>query len=137
MQVSPLEPKPRIDVSGAEYLVWEAGPIPPGRGIVLQFANLPQPGLATRAVKYVTGTELWLTAIPAALAAALTALLLWAWFRGPRTAGVGDAAADLEQPGRQSLIQAVAVLDNRFEQGQVEAEDYRARREELMGRLRG
>ena len=138
MQVSPPEPKPRIDVSGAEYLVWEAGPIPPGRGIVLQFANLPQPGLATRAVKYVTGTELWLTAIPAALAAALTVLLLWAWFRGPRRlAGESAAGVDLEQPGRQSLIQAVAVLDNRFEQGQVEAEDYRARREELMGRLRG
>ena len=149
MQVAPLEAKPRIDVSGTSYLVWEASEVPPGRGISLQFSRLPQPSLTSRLVRQVKGADLWLTAIPVALAAALAALLVWAWFRAPG-AGVGanaTYAAGLsrgdfrcltrrEQSRRQSLIQAIALLDDRFEQGQIEEAEYRPRRHELMGQLR-
>ena len=138
MQVTPLEPRPRIAAGGVEYLVWEAGPTPPGRGLALRISNLPQPSLTSRLAQYVRGEELWLAAIPAALAVALAALLLWAGFRAPRTgaADLDSAAVELEQPHRQSLIQAIAVLDDRFERGQMQDEEYRPRREELMGQLR-
>ena len=136
IQVSPLESRPRVDVGGVSYVVWEAEQIPPGRGVVLQFSQLPQPSLTNRAVAYLSGSELWLTSIPAALALALGALLLWAWFRAPRSARSGIVVDVAEQSRRQSLVQAVAVLDERFDRGQVAEEEYRLRRQELMEDLR-
>ena len=136
IQVSPLESRPRVDVGGVSYVVWEAEQIPPGRGVVLQFSQLPQPSLTKRAVAYLSGSELWLTSIPAALALALGALLLWAWFRAPRSARSGIVVDVAEQSRRQSLVQAVAVLDERFDRGQVAEEEYRLRRQELMEDLR-
>ena len=136
LQVSPLEPSPRVDVGGVSYLVWEAGQIPPRQGIVLQFSRLPQPSLTDRAVKYVSGSELWLALIPLALALALGALLLWAWFRAPRTPRQGIVIDAAGQSRRQSVLQAIALLDERFEGGQVSEEEYRPRRQELMEQLR-
>ena len=136
IQVSPLDPQPRIDVGGTSYLVWEAGQIPPGRGVALRISQLPQPGLVSQLGQYVKGVELWVAAIPVLLAVLLGALLCWAWFRGPRMAVTGPVVTESEQVRRQSLVQAVAVLDDRFERGQVMAEDYRPRREELMAQLR-
>ena len=137
IQVSPLEAKPRIDVGGATYLVWEAGQVLPGRGVTLQITQLPQPSLTTRLTKQVSGVDLWLTLIPAALAVALGTLLLWAWLRAPRSRQVETFVDSQQLARRQSLIQAVAVLDDRYERGQVAEEDYRPRREELMDQLRG
>ncbi len=138
IQVSPLEPKPRIDVSGTAYLVWEATEIPPGRGVSLQITHLPQPGVWTRFVKQVKDGDIWLTVIPVLLGVALAAVLFWAWFRAPRTvAAVTETSADvLQQSRRQSIVQAIAILDERHERGQVENEEYRPRREELMAQLR-
>ena len=137
IQVSPLEAKPRIDVGGASYLVWEAEQVLPGRGVTLQITQLPQPGLTTRLTKQVSGVDLWLTLIPAALALALGALLLWAWFRAPRSRQAETFVDSQQLARRQALIQAVAVLDDRHERGQLAEEDYRTRREELMDQLRG
>lgn len=136
LQVSPLEPKPRVEVGGVSYLVWEAEQIPPGRGVVLEFSQLPQPSLTDRTVTYLSGSELWLTSIPAVLALALCALLFWAWFRAPSSARPGIVVDAAEQSRRQSLVQAVAVLDERFEGGQMPEEEYRSRRQELMQQLR-
>ncbi len=136
IQVTPLEPKPRVDVGGVSYLVWEAEQVPPGRGVTLQFSRLPQPSLTNRVVAYLSGSELWLTFIPVALALALVLLLLWAWFRAPRTGRQGLTANTVDQSRRQSLVQAIAVLDERFDGGQVAEEDYRPRRQELIERLR-
>ena len=136
LQVSPLAPKPRVDVGGVSYLVWEVERIPPGQGVVLQFSRLPQPSLSDRAVKYLSGSELWLTAIPAALALGLGALLVWAWFQAPRIARAGAIIDPAEQSRRQALVQAIAVLDDRFDGGQVNEEEYRIRRQELMEQLR-
>ncbi len=136
LQVTPLEPKPRVDVGGVSYLVWEADQIPPGRGIVLQFSRLPQPSLSDRTITYLSGPEVWFTFIPVALAVGLVALLLWAWLRAPRSARQ-DLEVDMaEQSRRQSLVQAVAVLDERFAGGQVTEEEYGPRRQELMEQLR-
>lgn len=134
--VSPLEPKPRIDVDGTPYLVWEDRDIPPRRGVVLEFSQLPQPGLATRIARSAADGDLWLAVIPVALAAALTLLLLYGWLRGPRAAPAGPAPDPAAQRRRQSLVQAVALLDEGFEQGRVAEGEYRPRREELLERLR-
>lgn len=136
LQISPLEPKPRVDVGGVSYLVWAAEQIPPRQGIVLQLGKLPQPSLTDRAVKYVSGSELWLSLIPVALAVALGALLLWAWFRAPRAAERGIVVEAVAQSRRQSVLQAIALLDERFEGGHVSEEEYRPRRQELMEQLR-
>ena len=136
MQVSPLQPRPRIDVGGVSYLVWELEQIPPGQGVVVEFSQLPQPSLTDRALTMISGTEVWLTSIPSALALALGALLLWAWFRAPRTPHRNVALDAAEQSRRQSLLQAIAVLDDRFEGGQVNEEEYRPRRQELLEQLR-
>ena len=137
IQVSPLEARPRVDVEGTPYLVWEGRDIPRRQGVVLQFSQLPQPGLATIVWQGLSGADLWLTVIPVVLGAALAALLLYGWLRGQRVATPatidGDAPA---QRRRQSLVQAIAVLDDRFEQGLVEESDYRQRRSEMMQSLR-
>ena len=84
IQVTPLEPRPRIDVAGQVYLVWEGREIPPGRGIALELSQLPQPDLLSRLARSVANGNLWETAIPIMLGIALTALLVYAWFRGAR-----------------------------------------------------
>ena len=136
IQVSPLEPKPRVSVGGVSYLVWEAEQVPPGRGIILQISQLPQPSLADRTIDYLSGAELWLTSIPVMLALALGALLIWAWFRAPRPARPIAAMDAADQARRQSLVQAVAALDEGFERGQIAEGEYRTRRQELMDQLR-
>jgi hypothetical protein len=136
IQVTPLEPKPRVNVGGVSYLVWEAEQIPPRQGITLQISRLPQPSLTARAVNYLSGSELWLTSMPGALALALGALLIWAWFRAPRPARPAAAIDVTDQTRRQSLVLAVAVLDERFEGGHLAEDEYRPRRQELMDQLR-
>ena len=136
IQVTPLEPRPRIDVGGTPYLVWEASQVPPGRGVALRISQLPEPGFFTVLIQGISGTQLWLIIVPALLAVGLGILLLWAWFRAPKTAPhVSEISAD-EAARRQSLIQAIAVLDDRFEEGQLTEQEYCPRREELMGRLK-
>ncbi|MYC29824.1 MAG: carboxypeptidase regulatory-like domain-containing protein [Chloroflexi bacterium] len=137
IQVSPLEAMPRVDVEGTPYLVWEGRDIPRRQGVVLQFSQLPQPGLGTIIWQEISGVDLWLTGIPLILGVALAALLLYGWMRGQRVAAPitidNDAPA---QRRRQSLVQAIAVLDDRFEQGLVEERDYQQRRSELMQHVR-
>lgn len=84
IQITPLEPRPRIDVAGQVYLVWEGREIPPGRGIMLELSRLPQPGPLSRLAQAVADGNLWETVIPIMLGIALAALLVYAWFRGAR-----------------------------------------------------
>jgi hypothetical protein len=143
IQVAPLEAKPRIDVEGTTYLLWESRDIPPRRGVTLELSQLPQPSLWSRMGRAVADDNLWQTAIPIMLGVALAAVLFYAWFRGPRTerigpADLGDTAppAGQSQVRRQALVQSVAALDSRFEQGRISEDEYRPRREELMAQLR-
>ena len=136
IQVAPLEPKPRIEVDGAAFLVWEGTDFEARQGVVLQISQLPEPGLAIRVAQTISGVDLWLTVIPVTLGLGLGALLLFAWFRGVREARSELVSGLPEQRRRQSLVQAVAVLDERFERGQVGDQDYRERRNEMLGRLR-
>ena len=136
IQVTPLEPRPRIEIGGVSYLVWEAGQIPPGRGVALSISRLPQPSPLSQLGQVLVGADLWLAVIPILLAMSLGALLCWAWFRGSRVVDAGPAVAEQWQARRQSLVRSVAVLDERFERGQVAEEEYRPQRADLMAQLR-
>ena len=141
IQVEPLEPKPRIEVDGATFLVWEGTDFQARQGVVLQISQLPEPGLATRVGQSISEADLWLTVIPVSLGLGLGALLLYGWTRGQRVAApvTIDSTMDSDAPAqrrRQSLVQAIAVLDDRFEHGLVEESDYQRRRSELMLTLR-
>ena len=156
IQISPLEPRPRVDVAGQVYLVWEGREIPPGRGVALELAQLPQPSLPVQMAQTLTDGNLWESAIPVMLALALAALLIYAWFRGhrpaPATAGMtatldssvdhsgadyaGGGVADPAPAGRQALVQAIARLDDSFEQGQLSEGEYQSRRAGLLEQLR-
>ncbi len=140
IQITPLEAKPRIDVDGTTYLLWESRDIPPGRGITLEFSRLPQPSLPARLGRAVTDGNLWQTAIPLMLGVALTAALLYAWFRGARVAPVATGLVatppDETQLRRQTLVQYVAALDLQFEEGRIAETEYQAQREKLLAQIR-
>lgn len=137
IQVGPLEAMPRVDVEGTPYLVWEGRDIPRRQGVVLRISQLPQPGFATIIWQNLSGVDLWLIGIPLILGVALAALMLYGWLRGQRVAAPARIDnASPEQRRRQSLVQAIAVLDDRFEQGLVEEGDYEKRRSEMMLSLR-
>ena len=154
IQISPLEPRPRVDVAGQVYLVWEGREIPPGRGVALELAQLPQPSLPVQMAQTLTDGNLWESAIPVMLSIALAALLIYAWFRGHRPApapagmtaisdsgvdyggSTGAGVADPAPAGRQALVQAIARLDDSFEQGQLSEGEYQSRRAGLLEQLR-
>ena len=142
--VAPLEPRPRLDIDGTGYRVWERRDIAPRQGVALELSNLPQPGLITGLTQTVADAGLWQRAIPIMLGIALAAVLLYGGLRGKRpavaaaiAAGGNDAGNDrLAGEQRRELVQSVALLDERFEQGLVAAAEYQARRRELLAQLR-
>ena len=142
IRIEPLQPQPRINVEGSTYLVWEEQEIPPRRGITLTFSHLPQPSQPAQWLRAATAGGFWQRAIPIGLGAALAAILVYAWFRGPRSVpaggGSGAGIADIgpADGSRQALVQAVARLDEGFERGEVPEPEYRLRREELLAQLR-
>lgn len=144
IEVAPLEPRPRLDIDGTGYRVWERRDIAPRQGIALELSNLPQPGLITGLTQTVADAGRWQRAIPIMLGAALAAVLLYGGLRGARPAVAAAVAAGGNDAGsyglageqRQELVQSVALLDERFEQGLVAAAEYQARRRELLAELR-
>jgi hypothetical protein len=138
IQVAPLEAMPDIDVNGMVYRVWESRDLPPRQGVTLELSQLPQPSLLSRMERAVTDGGLWQTAIPIVLGIALAAVLIYAWFRGPRVATVpeGPVTYTGAQFRRQALIQSIAALDNRFEQSRLPEAEYRSHRERLLDQIR-
>ena len=139
IQVAPLEAMPDIDINGMVYRVWESRDLQPRQGVTLELSQLPQPGLLSRMERAATDGGLWQTAIPIMLGIALAAVLIYAWFRGLRVATVGDGPVTYNtgaQFRRQTLIQSIAALDNRFEQSRIPEAEYRSHRERLLNQIR-
>lgn len=139
--VSPLPARPPLDIDGTGYRVWERRDIGPRQGLMLEFANLPEPGLIAGLTQTVADAGLWQRAIPILVGIALLAVLVYGGLRGAQPAAVeagGDGAVDADLAGerRRELVQSVALLDERFEQGLVDAAEYQARRGELLAQLR-
>jgi len=132
IEVGNLEAAPALDVDGSQYRVWQGQDFAAGQGLAVELTNLPQPSLLDRLGRSVTGTGFWMMAIPIMLGAVLLAALLYGgfWLRQPAIADgpvvrmqtVGNSSQ------RESLVREVAVLDERFQQGQVPDAEYQAQR---------
>ena len=142
--VKPLAPQPPLDIDGTSYRVWEQRDIAPRQGVALELSNLPQPGFITGLTQTVADTDLWQRTIPLMVGIALLVVLVYGGLRGARpaiavtAAAAGNAAVDADSATarRPELVQSVALLDEQFEQGQVTAAEYQARRAELLTQLR-
>ena len=143
VEISGLSPRPPVGIQEGVYRAWEGRDIPAGPGVQLRLAGLPQPGLPSRIGGTLGGAGFWLAAIPSAMGAALLALLVLGLLRRNRPAaaypagydGGGDDAAVAVAPDaaaqRRNLVAAIAALDDRYQQGELEEADYRAQRAEL------
>tara|TARA_B100000315_G_scaffold187800_1_gene177461 strand:+ start:4556 stop:5794 length:1239 start_codon:yes stop_codon:yes gene_type:complete len=139
IRVAPLEPAPTVDIEGSVYRVWEGRDFRSGQDMVLELTNLPEPSLAARFWKSVTDGGFWRVAIPGAAGAVLAFLLLLGMTGASRKAPASVTATPerlhRESPQRRALIREVAVLDERFQQGEMPEAEYRRRRDGLRARI--
>ena len=134
-----LEKIDPITVEGTVYRVYEGHDFAPGQGLQLEITGLPMPGVWSRFSRSVTGGNFWQIAIPSALGATLAAMLFWGTIRGYRPVTAGnqtDAAAWTVDPAERAVVvRAVAALDQRYQEGDLSEDEYRAQRLELMARV--
>ena len=113
------------------YQRLEGQDLPPGERVVLNFTDLPQPSLWSRVRTTASDDAFIVVSIPIALGAWLLALLGYVLLRSGRP----SAAAGGALPDRASAINAIAALDDRFQSGEVDRQDYLRERWELKDRL--
>lgn len=102
-----------------------------GTRVVLNFTDLPQPSLWSRVRTAAADDAFVLVSIPIALGAWLLALLGYVMLRSARNAPAAtNAYAD-----RSAGIGAIARLDDRFRDGEIDREEYLRERWDLKDRL--
>ena len=123
------------DLGDLAYHVFETTELDRGAKATIRFEGLPAPSLFQRL------SDLWtdntLIAIPVVLGGALVIFVALAvfWRRRGRSASAVDEDGELPQD-RAATVRAIAALDETFEEGDVSANDYRRRRDDLIGHLR-
>ena len=149
-----LTPLPMADAEGKAYRVWGATQLNAGDRLSVEMSGLPQPAPLRRLGDALTDGPYLQVGIPAALGLVLVGLLMYALAlgrarRGPAPALAGDgmgteslanAAHPPEwslQSERRALAEAIAGLDEDFEQGNITGTEYQERREALKAQLRG
>ena len=166
MEIGGLTPRPPVGIGDGLYRAWEAREVPPGPGVELRLDGLPQPGAMARVGRTLSGGSFWMTAIPSAMGAALLALLALGLARryrpvaaaesvpSPSGGGLGwgctpaaefaEAGAEASRPGddappsqRAGLVARLASLDEQYQQGGMDEEDYLRQRAELVSRALG
>ena len=125
-----------VNVQGTSYRAYEGRDFPPGQGLQLEITGLPLPGAWARFTGTVKGGHFWQVAIPSALGATLAAMLLWGMIRGygpaPAVGAASTAPRTLTPAERAAVVRSVAVLDQRFQEGDLPKLEYRSQRTELM-----
>ena len=143
LEIGGLTPRPPVGIGDEIYRAWEGRDIAAGAGVQLRFDGLPQPGVLARVGSTLAGGNFWITAIPSAMGAVLLAFLLLGVLRRHRpstaVAGVTPEFPDGQQDGAQraELVAALATLDERYQAGGLEEEDYQRRRAALVDRALG
>ena len=145
VDIDGLTPRPAVGIGDEIYRAWEGRDIPAGPGVQLAFSGLPEPGVLARVGNTLSGGSFWITAIPSAMGAILLALLLLGLFRrhGPVADGEGGTIATngaLALPDatlRAEIVASLAVLDDRYQDGGIERDDYYSQRAQLVSRALG
>ncbi len=112
-------------VSGQSVHTYSHGPIAAGGVLSLTVNGAPGAG-------GVSTTDILIGVV--ILALALIVAGVW-WFRSTRHADEDTSDSELEAEDRESLLSAIAGLDDDFAHGKVEEEPYRRRRELLKRQL--
>ena len=147
--VGGLAPRPPVGIGEQVYRAWEARDVPGDTGIQITLTGLPQPGVMSQVTGALSGGHFWITAIPSAMGAALLSFLLLGLARRFRPATAFESGAgpspepDDDEPGaptpsqRATLVASLAALDERYEQGELDEDDYLQQRAELVAQALG
>ncbi len=128
-----LEEMERLALGERDYQRLEAHDLSAGARIALDFTGLPGPSLWQRWQDAVSGEKFLSVAIPGAFGMALLALLAYVLFRKRE-----PYMATAEGPGQHpALTEAMARLDDRFQQRELGKQEYLQRRRELKGQILG
>ena len=143
IEISGLDSRPPVGIQEGVYRAWEGRGIPAGPGVELRIDGLPQPGVLASVGATLSGSSFWLTAIPSAMGAFLLALLALGLARRYRPAFATDSTLSFSEsdmglsPQRSVIVSALAALDNRYHNGELEEADYLAHRSELVAEALG
>ena len=146
VEIGGLASRPPVGIGDGIYHAWEARDVPAGPGVEIRLNGLPQPGVVSQIGRTLSGGSFWMTAIPSAMGAALLALLTLGLFRRYRPAiaieGEAVSVPDSAQPDntdsaspqsqRAALVATLAALDERYQQGGMDEDDYLEQRAELV-----
>ena len=127
-ELQEMEP---LTLGDRTYQGLEGNDLQAGARVVLNFTDLPQPSLLARVRSAATDDAFVLVSIPIALGAWLLALLGYVLLRSGRPA---SAAAGV-QADHAAVISSIALLDDRFRNGEIERQEYLRERWELKDRL--
>ena len=119
-----LGPPRTTVVNDRTFTIVEGSGFDRGTRINVTFGGLPSPTFAERAVDYF-GDRAYIPIVGWLVGAAFLSLLAFAFIRA-RNRPVGA------EQTRRELVDAVAALDDLRDAGEIETEEYAARREELM-----
>ena len=143
IEISGLDSRPPVGIQEGVYRAWEGRGIPAGPGVELRIDGLPQPGVLASVGATLSDSSFWLTAIPSAMGAFLLALLALGLARRYRPVVATDSTLSFSEsdmglsPQRSVIVSALAALDNRYHNGELEEADYLAHRSELVAEALG
>jgi hypothetical protein len=122
-----LEEMERLVLGERDYQRLEATDLEVGTKIELEFTGLPEPSLWQRWQNTVSSDGFLSLVIPLAFGMSMVALLAYVLLRkkGLSATYVGDASSP------SSIIEAIAHLDNKFDQREIGKQEYLRRRNEL------
>ena len=131
VETSELEDQGLTAIGDTTYQIFSATDIEREGRIVVALTNLPQPSLWQR-IKEWFGLDSAAVVVSVVLAVSLTSLLLLGLLRRIPMRSP-EPMADMESPGldRPALTRAIAVLDDRFQRGEVDGRRYGRQRQEL------
>ncbi len=140
VEIEGLKLRPPVGIGEEVYRAWEGRDIPPGPGVQLRFEGLPEPGVLAQVGTALSSGSFWITAIPSAMGAVLLGLLLLGLVRryGPAATVVtgadfvDDDSRASATPKRAEMVASLAVLDERYQRGGMDQDDYLRRRASLV-----
>ena len=128
-----LQEMERLVLGERDYQRLEANDLGVGARIQLEFTGLPEPSLWRRWQDTVSGESFLRGMIPGAFGMALLALLAYVLFRKR-----GSSLTAIEEGGsgqHAALTEAIARLDDSFQQRELGKQEYLQRRSELKGQI--